>query len=373
MKDLKDAFTLGIEEEFQIVDPDTRELKSAISQMMEAKRPIDNINLMPELHQSVVEVASGVCKDIKEAREDVVTNRAKAATIAGRAGCKIAAASTHPFSMWQQQEISKGERYNKLVGELQDAARANVIFGLHVHVGIENKEEAIAVFNSARYFLPHVLALSTSSPFFNGRDTGLKSVRSLIFRRMPRTGIPEAFGSYREYESLLDLLVKTGCVDSQRKVWWDLRPHPQYSTIEFRVCDLPPLVDEVMAIAAVFQALTARLMRMHRDNQQWRYYPATLIEENKWRAVRWGTEGSLIDFGRQKEVPTKDLIYELLEFVDEVVDLLECRAEIEYVRTILEKGTSADRQRNVYLETGSFESVVDHVLDETMRGVDASA
>ncbi len=370
MNVVKDSFTLGIEEEFQLIDPESRELKNAISQMIEAQTSVDDIHLMKELHQSVVEVASGVCVNIQEARADVVANRAKAARIAERAGCRIAASSTHPFSMWQAQEISAGERYSRMVGELQDAARANVIFGLHVHVGITDREEAIAVYNSARYFLPHFLALTGSSPFFNGRDTGLKSVRSLIFRRMPRTGIPEAFSSYREYESLLDLLVRTGCVDSERKVWWDLRPHPNYETLEFRVCDIPPLVDEVMAVAALFQCLVARLMRMHRDNQQWRYYPATLIEENKWRAVRYGLDGSLIDFGRQKEVPTRDLIYEILEFVDEMVDFLDCRNEVEYVRQILENGTSADRQRAVYEKTGSFEAVVDHVLDETMMGVE---
>jgi carboxylate-amine ligase len=369
---MKDAFTLGIEQEFQIIDPNTRELRSAISQMMEANEllsEMSDIEFQRELHQSVVEVASGICANIQEARADVVRDRAAAARLARAAKAEIAAASTHPFSKWWDQEISEGDRYATLVGELQDVARANVIYGMHVHVGIEDREEAVAVFNSARYFLPHLLALSSSSPFFNGRDTGMASVRSLIFKRMPRTGIPETFKSFKEYEQLIDLLVNTGCIDSQRRVWWDLRLHPIYNTIEYRVCDLPPLVDEVMAIAALFQALTARLMRMHRDNQQWRHYPSALIEENKWRAVRYGTKGKMIDFGRQKEVPVRDLIYELLEFVDEVVDYLGCREDLEYLETMLNNGTSADRQRAVYQETGSLEAVVDHVLEETMQGV----
>ena len=366
---MKDKFTLGIEEEFQIIDPKSRELKSAISQMMEANKRIASINLMSELHQSVVEVASGVCGNIQEAREDVIANRREAARIAGDVGMRIAAASTHPFSRWQEQRISTGDRYDKLVGELQDVARENVIYGMHVHVGIENTEEAVAVFNAARYFLPHLLALSTSSPFINGRNTGLKSGRSLVFKRLPRTGIPESFGSYAEYESYVDLLVKTHCIDAERRVWFDLRPHPIYSTLEFRICDLPTLVDEVIAIAALVQALVARLLRMHRDNQQWRDYRTALIEENKWRAVRYGIHGKLIDFGRQKEVPFYDLIMEILEFVDEVVDLLGSRKELEYIETILKNGTSADRQLQVYQDTGSMEAVVDMILNETMVGV----
>lgn len=376
MRKLDDRFTMGIEEEFQIIDPKSRELTCAISQMVEAADRIGNVKLMPELHQSVVEVASGICENIEEARHDVIHNRREAHRVAQEVGSCIAAASTHPFSKWWEQEISTGPRYDKITHELQAVARANVIFGLHVHVGIVDKTEAIAIFNSARYFLPHILALSCSSPFFNGRDTGLKSVRSLIFKRLPRTGIPEAFRSYGQYEALIDLLVKTHCIDQERRVWWDLRLHPIYDTLEFRICDIPSRVDEVMAIAALFQALTARLLRMHRDNQEWRVYPSALIEENKWRAVRYGTDGEMVDFGRQKEVPVKNLIYELLEFVDEhrtgersVIDILGCRKEIEYVSTMLKEGTSADRQRNVYKETKSFEAVVDLVLEETMRDV----
>ncbi|HIN86610.1 MAG TPA: carboxylate-amine ligase, partial [Myxococcales bacterium] len=206
-------------------------------------------------------------------------------------------------------------------------------------------------------------------PFLEGRNTGLKSSRSMVFKRLPRTGIPEAFASYAEYQSYVDLLVNTGCIDAERRVWFDLRPHPIYSTLEFRICDLPTKVDEVIAIAALVQALVARLLRLHRDNQAWRGYRTALIEENKWRAVRYGVHGKLIDFGRQKEVPLYDLVMEMLEFVDGVVDILGSRDELAYVESILKNGTSADRQLQVFQETGSVEAVVDQILNETMLGV----
>ncbi len=335
--------------------------------MLDAADDLDT-TFQKELHQSVVETATPVCANIQDARRQVVANRAKVYQAARAKKLKFAAASTHPFSRWERQDIADGERYQVLIEELQDVARANLIFGLHVHIGIEDVDERIAVFNSARYFLPHVLALSCSSPFFKRRDTGLQSVRSLIFKRMPRTGIPDPYRSHSSYMAMLELLAR--CSDGDRKkMWWDLLPHGTYPTLEYRICDLPPLVDEVIAIAALFQALTARLMRMHRDNMEWRQYPSALIEENKWRAVRYGTSGKLIDFGRQKEVPVPDLIRELLDFVDEVVDLLGSRKELEYIETMLKQGTSADRQRRVYQETGSFEAVVDHLIEETMRGV----
>jgi len=366
---MQQNFTLGIEEEFQIIDPNTRELTSAISQMVESTKHLNTIELKPELHQSVVEVASGICPDIQEARRQVIENRREADRIARAVGMRIAAASTHPFSRWEDQEITQKERYMKMVGEFQDVVRQNLIFGLHVHVGIENREEAIAVYNSARYFLPHLLALTTSSPFVSGRNSGVKSARSLIFKRLPRSGMPGAFESYQQFESFVKLMVETGCIDDGRRIWWDLRPHPIYSTLEFRICDLPSKVDEVVAVAALIQAIVVRLVKMHRDNQMWRPYRTELLEENKWRAVRFGTEGKLVDLGRQSEIPFKDLVYEILEFIDEVVDHLGSREEIRTIESILENGTSADRQLRVYEETGSLEAVVDSVLEETMLGV----
>ncbi len=364
-------FTLGIEQEFQIIDPDTRELRCVISELMESNTAIGEVQLQRELHQSMVEVATDVCADIKEARAGIISNRRDAARIADRVGMQIGAASTHPFARWEEQATNITERYLQLVGELQDIARASLIFGMHVHVGIPDREEAINVFNSFRYFLPHLLALSTSSPFFNGRRTGLQSTRSLIFQRLPRTGIPERFESYGEFESFVSTLVDTGCIDDGRRIWWDIRPHPTFSTLEVRVCDLPTRVDDMVCIAALVQAVAAKLTKLHRKNLSFAIHRTALMSENKWRAARYGINHPLIDFGRSAEVPFANLVDELLEFVDDVVDELGSREECEFVHKILEEGTSADRQLQVYDESGGdMRAVVDHILAETMLGVE---
>ncbi len=362
--------TLGVEEEFQIIDPETRELKNVISEMIEAHTHLDEITLQPELHQSVVEVATGICEDIHAVRRDVIKNRKMAAKIADRVGVKIAAASTHPFSLWENQEISDKERYIQSVDEMQDAARGNLIFGMHVHVGIEDKDLAIDVYNQARYFLPHLLALSASSPFFNGRRTGMASSRTLIFKRLPRTGIPERFYSYAEFESFINTLVETGCIDNGRRVWWDLRPHPTYSTLEFRICDLPTLVEDVVAIAALVQAICAKMIRLRKANLSFNPYRVGMLEENKWRAARYGVKGKLIDWGKKQEIPFMEIAEQLVEFVDEVLDELGSRAEVEHILNIARNGTSADRQLEVFERTGGdLKAVVDSILEETMRGV----
>ena len=362
-------FTLGVEEEFQIIDPETRELKSLITQMIECSTPLDGITLQPELHQSVVEVATGICQDVQDVRREVLTNRRQAAKIAARVGVRIGAASTHPFSHWEDQQISTKERYVQSVEEMQDAARGNLIFGLHVHVGIEDKELAIAVYNSARYFLPHLLALSCSSPFFNGRKTGLQSSRTLVFKRLPRTGIPDRFRSCAEFESFIDTLVKTNCIDDGRRVWWDLRPHPTYSTLEFRICDLPTLAEDTVTIAAAVQALTAKLAWLHRKNLTFNLHRVGMMDENKWRAARYGVRGKLIDWGKKEEVPFMRLADELIEFCEEVVDDLGSRKELEGIHRIATQGTAADRQLEVYERTGDLKAVVDQILHETMIGV----
>ncbi len=362
-------YTLGVEEEFQIIDPVTRELKSLITQLIEAHTPLDEITLQPELHQSVVEVATGICDDIQDVRREVIKNRRIASSIAERVGVKIGAASTHPFSRWEDQQISDKARYQQSVDEMQDAARGNLIFGLHVHVGIEDKELAIAVYNSARYFLPHLLALSCSSPFFNGRNTGLRSARTLVFRRLPRTGIPERFNGYKEFEDFIETLVATHCIDDGRRVWWDLRPHPTYSTLEFRVCDLPTLVEDTIAITAMVQALVAKLVFLHRKNLTFNPYRVGMLDENKWRAARYGVKGKLIDWGKKEEVPFVQLTEEMIDFVSEVVDDLGSRKEVEDVLRIAQTGTSADRQIAEFERTGDLKAVVDLILEETMRGV----
>ncbi|HMW00992.1 MAG TPA: carboxylate-amine ligase [Acidobacteriota bacterium] len=362
-------FTLGIEEEFQIIDPNTRELRSRVAEILEEGMMLLGEQVKQEMHQSQIEVGTGICKNIQEARADVTKLRRTIATLAAKKNLAIVAASTHPFSHWKDQLITPDERYYALIEEMQQVARALSIYGLHVHVGMESREDAIHIMNAARYFLPHVLALSTSSPFWIGRNTGLKSYRSEVFKAFPRTDIPDYFGSASEFDNYVKLLVKTKCIDNGKKIWWDVRPHPIFPTLEFRTCDLPAKVDEVIAIAALFQAIVAKLYKLLKQNMGFRLYRRALIQENKWRAVRYGLDGKLIDFGKQIEVPVRDLICELLEFVDDVVDELGSRKEIEYVHTIMQNGSSADRQLRVYEETGDLHAVVDNLIKETTEGV----
>src|SRR5512141_1520900 len=362
-------FTLGIEEEFQIVDPTTRELRSHVTEMLEEGRMLLGEQIKPEMIQSMVEVGTGICQNIQEARTDITRLRSIISSLAHKNGLAIVAASTHPISRWQDQEIFDDERYELLVQELQTVARSLLIFGLHVHVGMADRERAIHIMNAARYFLPHVLALSTSSPFWMGQNTGLKSYRTEVFKKFPRTDIPDHFDSYSGLQRYIDVLVKTNCITDGKKIGWDLRPHPFFPTLEFRICDIPTRVDDTVAIAALFQAIVAKLTKLIEKNLGFRLYRRMLIQENKWRAVRWGIDGKMIDFGKQKEVPTRDLVLELLEFVDDVLDDLGSRKEVEHIHTILERGTSADEQLRVYRETNDLKSVVDRLIELTAENI----
>jgi len=364
-----DQFTLGIEEEFQIVDPQTRELRSHVSEFLEEGKMILGEQIKPEMIQSMIEVGTGICKNIQEARADITRLRSIISGLAGKTGLAIVAASTHPFSHWQDQKIYDDERYALLVQELQTVARSLLIFGLHVHVGVADLDRRIHIMNAARYFLPHVLALTTSSPFWMGHNTGLKSYRSEVFKQFPRTDIPDHFDSYSSFQRYVDLLVKTECINDGKKIWWDLRPHPVFPTLEFRICDIPTRVDDTVAIAALFQAIVAKLTKLIEKNLGFRLYRRMLIQENKWRAVRWGIDGKMIDFGKQKEVPTRDLILELLDFVDDVVDELGSRKEVEHIHTILERRTSAEEQLRVFAETNDLKAVVDRLIELTMENV----
>ncbi|HEV8589249.1 MAG TPA: carboxylate-amine ligase [Pyrinomonadaceae bacterium] len=364
-----DQFTLGIEEEFQIVDPQSRELRSHVVEFLDEGRMLLGEQIKPEMIQSQIEVGTGVCKNIQEARADITRLRSIISSLAEKNGLKIVAASTHPISRWQDQKIFDDDRYELLVQELQTVARSLLIFGVHVHVGIADRERQIHIMNASRYFLPHVLALSTSSPFWMGHNTGLKSYRSEIFKQFPRTDIPDHFDSYPGFERYVDLLIKTGCINDGKKIWWDCRPHPFFPTLEFRICDIPTRVDDTVAIAALFQAIVCKLTRLIEKNLGFRLYRRMLIQENKWRAVRWGLDGKMIDFGKQKEVPTKDLVRELLDFVDDVVDDLGSRKEVEHIHTILERGTSADEQLRVYRETNDLKAVVDRLIELTAENV----
>ncbi|HZE88131.1 MAG TPA: carboxylate-amine ligase [Verrucomicrobiae bacterium] len=360
------SFTIGIEEEFQVIDPETRELRSHVSEIFERGREVFKERIKPELHQSVVEIGTEICPDIQAARRDVTATRSYLARLARDNGLRIAAAGTHPFSHWAAVGITVGNpRYEKLIADLQVVARANLIFGLHVHIGVEDREQQIKIMNAARYFLPHMLALSVNSPFWLGRDTGWKSYRCKVFDKFPRTNIPEFFESYSEYRGFVDLLAKTNCVIDGRQIWWDLRPHEIYPTLEYRICDIPMRVDETIAIAALFQAITAKLWLLGSGNLTFRHYRRALIQENKWRAARWGVSDKLIDFGKEEEVPTAALVAELLEFVDDVVDDLGSRHEVAYALKILEDGTGADRQLAVFERTKDLRAVMDYVVLET--------
>lgn len=363
-------YSIGIEEEFQIVDPETRELKSHIQQILEEGKMILKEQVKAEMHQSVVEVGSNICKNIQEARAEVTKLRRDLAKVAGHHGLKIAASGTHPFSRWEDQRITDHPRYHGVVEDMQQVARANLIFGLHVHIGLTDKEAAIHIMNAARYFLPHIFALSTNSPFWKGRNTGFKSYRAKIFDRFPRTGIPDHFHSYKEFESYVDLLVKTGCIDNAKKIWWDIRPHPVYDTLEFRICDVQLTVDETVALAALMQAVVVKLDKLLKQNLGFRLYRRLLINENKWRASRYGLEGKLIDFGKSTEVETHHLINELLVFIDDVVDELGSRNEIDFINKMLEQGTGARRQLQVWNKTQDLSKVVDFIIKETNSGLE---
>lgn len=361
-------FTLGIEEEYMVLDPTTRELRSHEQSIVEQAHKVIKDQVKAEMHQAVVEVGTRICNNIDEALQDITLLRQTIAQIAGDLGFGIGAAGTHPFSKWEMQLITDHPRYFEIVNEMQDAARSNLIFGLHVHVGMESRQMALHIANSVRYFLPHVFALSTNSPFWEGRNTGFKSFRTKVFDKFPRTGIPDFFESIEEYDNYIKLLVKTNCIDNAKKIWWDLRVHPFFDTIEFRVCDVPLTVRETITIAALFQAICAKIYKLRMHNLNFIIYNRALVNENKWRASRYGLDGQLIDFGKEMEVNTRALIYELLDFVDDVVDELGSRHIINNVRNILETGTGADAQLAVFEETQHFPAVVDFIQAKFLEG-----
>jgi carboxylate-amine ligase len=367
---MRPSFTLGIEEEYQTIDPETRDLRSHIgTEILAQGKLLLKEAVKAEMHQSVVEVGTGICPDIKSATRELKELRLHICDLAKRNGLRLASAATHPFADWRKQDIYPDPRYHTIVQDLKMVARANLIFGLHVHVGIEDRETAIHLMNQARYFLPHILVLSTNSPFWQGMDTGLKSYRCKVFDKFPRTNIPDTFQSHSEYQNFVDLLVKTNCIDNAKKIWWDIRLHPNFPTLEVRICDVPMRADETIAITALIQATMAKLYKLHESNQSFRVYSRALLMENKWRAARYGLDGKLIDFGKQTEVPVRDLIYEYLNFVDDVVDELGSREEINYIHRILEQGTGADRQLRIYQETGDLTKVMDYIVYETEAGL----
>jgi len=363
------SLTLGIEEEYQIIDPETRELRSYITEILGEESLLLG-EVKPELHQSIVEVGSKVCHTPAELREELRRLRGMVIGLAAKKDLRVVAAGTHPFSLWTKQEITPLERYLGVKQDMQDLAQQLLIFGTHIHIGIEDREFLIDAMNVSRYFMPHLLCLTASSPFWTGRKTGLKSYRSVVFRNFPRTGVPRIMQSYADFQYLQNTLVRTHCIPDGSKIYWDVRPHHLFPTLEFRFLDTCTRVDEAVCIAAILQAMISKLWKMRYDNTTFRVYPADLIEENKWRAVRFGLEGNLIDFGKEQERPAMDLIHELLEwFIDDVVDDLGSRAEVEYAYRIMKEGSSADRQLAVYEATGDLNQVVDHLIEETNIGI----
>jgi carboxylate-amine ligase len=363
------VFTLGIEEELQIIDPETRELQSHIQQILADGKMILKEQVKPELHQSIVELGTQICSDARDARHQVVNLRSELAKLAALDGLKIASAGTHPFSHWMDQLITVHERYATIVKDMQQVARVCLTFGLHVHVGIPDREEAIDIMNQARYFLPHLYALSVNSPFWLGQNTGLKAYRQMIFERLPRTGIPDAFESLSEYEDYLKLLVATNCIDNAKKIWWDIRLHPFFDTIEFRICDAQSRVDDTIALAALMQAIVFKLQKLRRDNVTFRSYPRRLIDENRWRASRYGLDGKMIDFGRKCEMDEHDLLHEMLEFVSAEAEELGNQREMAHIERIMHEGTGADRQLMVWERTQDMKAVVDQIVAETNEGL----
>ena len=361
-------FTLGIEEEYQVIDPVSRELISHDQKIVVEAGKHLNEQVKAEMHQAVVEVGTNICQNIAEARAEIIHLRKSISEIAIDLGFRIGAAGTHPFSAWQQQLITPNPRYDEIVNELQDTARSNLIFGLHVHVGIADRALALHITNAMRYFLPHLYALSTNSPFWEGRNTGFKSFRSKVFDKFPRTGIPGIFDNLTDYENYVNLLVKTNCIDNPKKIWWDIRVHPFFQTLEVRFCDVPLTIYETITITALIQALVAKLYKLKTQNLNFIVYHRALINENKWRASRYGIDGKMIDFGKECEVNTRALMEELLEFIDDVVDELGSRKEVEYLRTILKNGTGADRQLAVYEKTKDLTKVVDYIMEQTILG-----
>jgi carboxylate-amine ligase len=364
------SLTIGVEEEYQIIDPETRELKSYITQLLNEEGKIIDREVKPELLQSQVELGTKVCKDLDELHDELAKQRGAIVYLAEQKGLAIASAGTHPFSHWKEQMVTPKQRYMGSIKELGDVGQRLLIFGMHVHIGIEDRDFAIDSMNVTRYLVPHILALSTSSPFWNGRNTDLKSYRSVVFSDLPRTGLPDYFRDWSAFEHFVESLVHTDCIPDGSKIWWDVRPHFLFPTLEFRMSDAVTTLDEALAIAALLQAIIAWLWDLRQHNMTFRLYRRDLIEENRWRAVRYGIDGKMIDWGKEEEVPARWLIRELLRLVDPYVDQLGSRKYIEHIYTILEHGTSADRQLRVYQESGGdMKAVVDHLIQETRRGV----
>jgi len=372
------SFKLGIEEEYLLVDRKTRDLAhdrpEAFMTALEARL---GEAVKPEFLTSQVELITSPCDNIAAARADLKRLRRTAADVAQEFGLAIVAAATHPFAGYEATTPTDKERYKILARDLQGVGRRLLICGMHVHCGLDDNELRIDLMSQIAYFLPHILALSTSSPFWNGEDTGLKSYRIAVFDELPRTGIPEQFDSWGEYQRHVDILVRTGLIEDASKLWWDVRPSARFPTLEMRITDVPTLIEDTLTIAAIYVCLLRMLWRLKRSNQRWRRYAAMLIGENRWRAQRYGIDEGLVDFGKGTITPYAELLAEIVELVREDAAVLGCAAEVARAPDILRRGTSAHRQRNVYEaaraagadKREALVKVVDALIAETLTGV----
>ncbi len=364
-------FTLGIEEEFQMVERGTGQLSSRIHTILPKAVPILGECVKAEVQQSTIELASDVLPNIAVARRQMGDLRSQLAQILAKEGLALISAGTHPSALWQEQKTTESERYADLEEEFQDASRSILVYGLHIHVGIENPELAVALMNQARSWLPHLLALSTNSPFWAGRLTGIKSYRSVVWRRIFRSGIPEIFASRHDFEQYVHRLVQAGHIDDGRRIWWDIRPHAAYPTLEFRICDMPATLDDTIALAALCQALIAKLTWLHERHLTMHVLPRYFVEEHKWHASRYGLDARVFDFVQGRHLTMRKSTAELLDLVDDVLDDLGCRREILYLRALLSSpsGTGADRQIRVYQRNESIAEVINYLTQQTMQGI----
>ena len=368
------AFTIGVEEEYLLVDKETRALviDPPATLMAEAEEKCGS-QVTAELLRSQIEIGTKVCNNVQEVRADLARLRSNIIDVAGRHGLAPIAASTHPFSRWQDQKHTEKERYDDLTHEMQGAARRLVICGMHVHVGIDDDELRIDLMNQMSYFLPHLLALSCSSPFWAGRDTGLKSYRLTIFDALPRTGLPERFASWAEYQRHINILMDAGLIEDSTRIWWDLRPSAKFPTLETRIMDVCTRLDDTIALTSLLVCILRMLYRLRTRNQRWRIYTPMLIRENRWRAMRYRFDAGMIDLAKGEVIPFKQLIDEILSLVAEDAEALGCVEELSGVRNILSRGTSAHRQLKGYeleraagkTEEESLEAVVDTLIADT--------
>lgn len=370
------SFTIGVEEEYLLVDPETRDLAQDPPDMLlgECQKRLQDL-IKPEFLKSQIEGATGICANIADVREDLTRLRSTVSEVAGKYGLAPIAASTHPFSEWQNQQHTDKERYHILANDMQGVARRLLICGMHVHVGIDDDELRIDLMNQVSYFLPHMLALSTSSPFWRGAHTGLRSYRLSVFDELPRTGLPERFDSFAEYARHVNVLVKAGTIKDSTMLWWDIRPSHNFPTLEMRITDICTRIEDALSIAALYTCVIRMLYRLRRDNQRWRLYAPMLINENRWRAQRYGFDEGLLDFGKGEIIPSADLLDELLDLVGQDAEALDCVDELNNLRSIIKNGTSAHMQLDTYtraIENGAGErealnAVVDMLIEETSR------